>query len=272
MSDFDRDYGGATGLAPRGIPRSSMPVCAPICCTSTITWHSGLRSPASPQSAIYMLSVTTEPRSPTRSCEGADTGASAAPCSDPDRLHAVRQPAEMAVHAGAARVGASLMSFGVERMRPATAQMLFWLFAALMGVSLGSIFIVYTQTSITRVFFITAATFGALSLWGYTTKRDISGLGSFLFMGLFGVIIAGRWSICSVPKFDAAVGRLGRGRAGLRRPDRLGHPAAEERICLRRRWTGKRPSVRRSWARSRSTSISSTCSRCCCNCFGEREE
>jgi FtsH-binding integral membrane protein len=60
----------------------------------------------------------------------------------------------------------------------------------LMGVSLGSIFMVYTQTSITRVFFITAATFGALSLWGYTTQRDISGWGSFLFMGLIGVILA----------------------------------------------------------------------------------
>jgi FtsH-binding integral membrane protein len=83
-----------------------------------------------------------------------------------------------------------LLSFGMERMRPATAQMLFWVFAALMGVSLGSIFMVYTQTSITRVFFITAATFGALSLWGYTTQRDISGWGSFLFMGLIGVILA----------------------------------------------------------------------------------
>jgi hypothetical protein len=78
----------------------------------------------------------------------------------------------------------------MERMRPATAQLLFWVFAALMGISLGSIFMVYTQTSITRVFFITAATFGALSLWGYTTQRDISGWGSFLFMGLIGVILA----------------------------------------------------------------------------------
>jgi FtsH-binding integral membrane protein len=83
-----------------------------------------------------------------------------------------------------------LLSFGMERMRPATAQLLFWLFAALMGISLGSIFMVYTPTSITRVFFITAATFGALSLWGYTTQRDISGWGSFLFMGLIGVILA----------------------------------------------------------------------------------
>ncbi len=82
-----------------------------------------------------------------------------------------------------------VISFGVERLRPATAQMLFWVFAALMGISLGSIFMVFTQTSITRVFFITAVTFGALSLWGYTTQRDISGWGSFLFMGLIGVVL-----------------------------------------------------------------------------------
>ena len=63
-------------------------------------------------------------------------------------------------------------------------------FRALMGISLSSIFLVYTHTSIVRVFFITAATFGALSLYGYTTKRDMSAMGSFLFMGLIGVIIA----------------------------------------------------------------------------------
>ena len=59
-----------------------------------------------------------------------------------------------------------------------------------MGVSLSSIFLIYTHTSIARVFFITAASFGALSLYGYTTQRDLSGMGSFLIMGLFGVIIA----------------------------------------------------------------------------------
>src|ERR1700720_2753581 len=82
------------------------------------------------------------------------------------------------------------ISAGINRMRPATAQMLFWVFSALMGISLSSIFLVYTHTSIVRVFFITAATFGALSLYGYTTKRDMSGMGSFLFMGLIGIIIA----------------------------------------------------------------------------------
>ena len=81
------------------------------------------------------------------------------------------------------------ISAGINRLRPATAQMLFWVFSALMGISLSSIFLVYTHTSIVRVFFITAATFGALSLYGYTTKRDMSGMASFLFMGLIGVIV-----------------------------------------------------------------------------------
>ena len=59
-----------------------------------------------------------------------------------------------------------------------------------MGVSLSSIFLVFTGQSITQMFFVTAATFGAISLWGYTTKRDISGFGSFLFMGLIGILLA----------------------------------------------------------------------------------
>jgi FtsH-binding integral membrane protein len=82
------------------------------------------------------------------------------------------------------------LSFGIERLRPGVAQLLFWLYAALLGVSLASLFMVYTQTSIVRVFFIAAASFGALSLYGYTTQRDLTSLGSFLVMGLFGVIIA----------------------------------------------------------------------------------
>jgi FtsH-binding integral membrane protein len=83
------------------------------------------------------------------------------------------------------------LSFAIERLRPATAQVLFWIYAGLIGLSLGSIFMVYTQTSVVRVFFITAAAFGALSLWGYSTQRDLAGMGSFLIMGLFGIIIAG---------------------------------------------------------------------------------
>src|SRR5437660_10177937 len=64
------------------------------------------------------------------------------------------------------------LSFGIERMRPAIAQLLFWLYAALIGISLGSVFMIYTQTSVGRVLFITAAAFGALSLVGYTSPRD----------------------------------------------------------------------------------------------------
>jgi FtsH-binding integral membrane protein len=82
------------------------------------------------------------------------------------------------------------LSAAVHRMQPATARLVFLAFAAVMGLSLSSIFIVFTGESIARTFFITAASFGALSLWGYTTKRDISGWGSFLFMGLIGIILA----------------------------------------------------------------------------------
>ena len=82
------------------------------------------------------------------------------------------------------------LSFRVQKMSVSAAQMTFWAFAALLGVSLSSIFAVYTATSITQVFFISAATFGAMSLWGYTTKRDLTAMGSFLMMGLIGVIIA----------------------------------------------------------------------------------
>lgn len=82
------------------------------------------------------------------------------------------------------------LSFGIQRMSPQTAQMLFWGYAGLMGLSLSLIFAVYTGSSIARTFFVTAAAFGALSLYGYTTKRDLSAIGTFLFMGLIGLFIA----------------------------------------------------------------------------------
>ncbi|NIJ21758.1 hypothetical protein FHS95_003469 [Sphingomonas naasensis] len=82
------------------------------------------------------------------------------------------------------------MSFGQSRMSTGTLQLLFWIYAGLMGLSLSTIFLVYTSTSIAQVFFATAAGFGALSLYGYTTKRDLSGLGTFLIMGLVGLIVA----------------------------------------------------------------------------------
>ena len=87
----------------------------------------------------------------------------------------------------------------INSMSVTAAQATFWVFAVLMGMSLASIFVVYTGTSIARVFFITAGVFGAMSLYGYTTKRDISGWGSFLFMGLIGIIIASivNWFLAS---------------------------------------------------------------------------
>jgi len=83
-----------------------------------------------------------------------------------------------------------VLSFGINKMSAGAAQLTFWAFAAVMGLSMSSIFLTYTGTSIAKVFFISAATFGAMSLYGYTTKRDLSGFGSFLFMGLIGIIIA----------------------------------------------------------------------------------
>jgi len=82
------------------------------------------------------------------------------------------------------------LSFRIYNMSVSGAQIAFWLFAAAMGVSLSSIFLVYTGQSITQVFFVTAAAFGGLSLYGYTTRSDLSGWGSFLVMGLIGVILA----------------------------------------------------------------------------------
>ena len=82
------------------------------------------------------------------------------------------------------------LSARIGSMSVSAAQIAFWIFAALMGASISSIFLVYAHASIAQMFFVTAAAFGALSLWGYTTGRDLSGWGSFLFMGLIGVILA----------------------------------------------------------------------------------
>jgi FtsH-binding integral membrane protein len=82
------------------------------------------------------------------------------------------------------------LSFRIQSMSVAAAQTTFWVYAGLVGLSLSTIFLVYTGTSITQTFFATAAAFGALSLYGYTTRRDLTAMGSFLIMGVFGLIIA----------------------------------------------------------------------------------
>jgi len=81
-----------------------------------------------------------------------------------------------------------VLSFGINRISTLTAQILFWAYAAVMGLSLSTILLVYTGASVATVFFSTAAAFAGLSLFGYTTKKDLSGFGTFLIMGLFGII------------------------------------------------------------------------------------
>lgn len=83
------------------------------------------------------------------------------------------------------------LSFRAHKMSVGAAQIAFWSFAAVMGLSLSSIFLIYTGQSIVQIFFVTAAAFAALSIWGYTTTKDISGWGSFLIMGVVGLILAG---------------------------------------------------------------------------------
>jgi FtsH-binding integral membrane protein len=102
------------------------------------------------------------------------------------------------------------LSFRIQRMSVGAAQLTFWIYAALLGVSLSSIFLVYTMASITQVFFITAATFGAMSLWGYTTQRDLTSMGSFLTMGLIGILIAMlvNWFLAS-PALGFAISVIG---------------------------------------------------------------
>lgn len=83
------------------------------------------------------------------------------------------------------------LSFRIDRISFGTAQAVFWGYAAVMGLSMAGILLVYTGTSVARVFFISAATFAAMSLYGYSTNRDLSRFGSFLFMGLIGIMLAG---------------------------------------------------------------------------------
>ena len=102
------------------------------------------------------------------------------------------------------------LSFGINRMSTATAQILFWVFATVMGLSLSTIFLVYNLPSIATTFFATAASFASLSLWGYTTKKDLSAMGTFLVMGLFGLIVAMVINLfLRSDTFDLAISALG---------------------------------------------------------------
>jgi uncharacterized protein len=138
---------------------------------------------------VYMLSVTSDPASAARAATGGALALRSGVYLTPIGYALFVSPLKWVVILAPLAL-VFFISFRVQNMRAATAQITFWIFSALIGMSLGSIFLVYTHTSIVRVFFITAASFGALSLYGYTTQRDISGWGAFLLMGLFGVIIA----------------------------------------------------------------------------------
>ena len=138
---------------------------------------------------VYMLSVTGDAASAARTATGGALALRSGVYLTPIGYALFVSPLKWAIILAPLAV-VFFLGFRVQSMRPATAQITFWVFAALIGLSLGSIFLVYTHTSIVRVFFITAASFGALSLYGYTTQRDLSGWGSFLLMGLFGIIIA----------------------------------------------------------------------------------
>lgn len=103
-----------------------------------------------------------------------------------------------------------ILSFRIQSMSVSAAQTMFWIYAGLMGLSLSSILMVYTGHSVAQTFFVTAAAFGSLSLYGYTTRRDLSGMGSFMVMGLFGLIIASLVNIfLQAPAVDFAISILG---------------------------------------------------------------
>jgi FtsH-binding integral membrane protein len=183
MSDFDRNVaaaqygrpltGAEAAVVDQGLRAYMLRIYNYMVLGLAITGFAAL--------GIYMLSVTTDPALAVAKVRNIMlTNVGYALFVSPLKWAVILAPLALVF----------FLSFRIQNMRPATAQITFWIYAALVGVSLASIFLIYTHSSITRVFFITAATFGALSLWGYTTQRDISGWGSFLFMGLIGIILA----------------------------------------------------------------------------------
>jgi FtsH-binding integral membrane protein len=103
-----------------------------------------------------------------------------------------------------------VLSFGINRLSTGTAQLLFWAFATVMGLSMASIFFVYTGSSIAITFFATAVAFLSLSLWGYTTKKDLSGFGTFLIMGVVGLIVASLLNLWfQSPAMNLAISAIG---------------------------------------------------------------
>jgi uncharacterized protein len=182
MSDLDRNYASPFGRAAGRVDAATVDAGLRAYMLRIYNYMSiGLAITGLAALGVYMAAVTTDPSGAAAKFGNAFlTPFGYAMYVSPLKWLFILAPLAMVF----------VISAGIDRLRPATAQMLFWVFSALMGISLSSIFLVYTHTSIVRVFFITAATFGALSLYGYTTRRDLTGMGSFLIMGLFGIIIA----------------------------------------------------------------------------------
>ena len=182
MSDLDRNYASPFGRAAGRIDAATVDAGLRAYMLRIYNYMSvGLAITGLAALGVYMAAVTTDPSGAAAKFGNAFlTPFGYAMYVSPLKWLFILAPLVMVF----------VISAGINRLAPATAQLLFWAFSALMGLSLSSIFLVYTHTSIVRVFFITAATFGALSLYGYTTKRDMTGMGSFLFMGLIGIIIA----------------------------------------------------------------------------------
>jgi FtsH-binding integral membrane protein len=166
MAEFDRQYAAARSRAGAGVE----------------TLDLGLRA--------FMLGIYNNMAIGLALTGAVAYGVSTWALSDPAVYHALYGSALRWVIMLAPLAFVFGFSATVNRMQPATARLVFFGFAAVMGLSLSSIFLVYTGQSIAQTFFVTAASFGALSLWGYTTTRDISGWGSFLFMGMIGIIVA----------------------------------------------------------------------------------
>jgi FtsH-binding integral membrane protein len=191
MSDFDRNAAAAkwgrpltraeTTVIDAGLRAYMLRVYNYMVLGLAITGFAAL--------GVFMLSVTGDAGSAARNAAGAALALKSGQFLTPIGYALFVSPLKWAVILAPLAL-VFFFSFKLESMKPMTAQVTFWVFAALIGMSMASIFLVYTQTSIVRVFFITAASFGALSLYGYTTQRDLSGMASFLIMGLVGVIIA----------------------------------------------------------------------------------
>ena len=123
------------------------------------------------------------------------------------------------------------MSFGLNRMSTSTLQLLYWAFATVMGLSMSTIFLAYTGVSIAQTFFAVSAGFAGLSLWGYTTKKDLSAWGTFLIMGVVGLLVAMVINMFLQSPGDGPGDQRHR-RADLRRPDRLRYAEDQEHVRL----------------------------------------